>query len=142
LQGGSNCSILCKTTVGEKQMKVTGKSLLALGLTLGASVGVGVMAEGHTNEVAEGKIITVDTCLKIAPHETKISKELRDCMDHGVPGGKSIDSDHFRVGDPIEFVESYRAAQVKEAASIEVGRLAIWSVVPIIVGGGLVYFDI
>lgn len=123
-------------------MKLTGKSALALGLTLGAGAGIGAMFEGHTNEVAEGKIITVDTCMKTTPHTTEVTQELIDCFADGVPGGNKIGKDKFDAGDPIEYVESYRSAQVNEAASIEVGRLAIWSIVPIAVGGAAVFFDI
>ncbi len=122
-------------------MNITGKSMLALGLTLGAGVGLGAMVEGHTNEVAQGKIITVDTCMKTTPHEDTINQELIDCFKSGIPGGNKIGTDKFHTGDPIEFVESYRAAQVNEASSIEIGRLAIWSVVPIIVGGVAVFFE-
>lgn len=86
------------------------------------------MVEGHTNEVARGKIITLDTCLDVVPHETTVTPELEDCFKEGVPGGNMIGGDKFKHGDPIEFVEAYRTALGNEADSVEVSRLAVWSV--------------
>lgn len=123
-------------------MKLTGRNVLALGLTLGAGIGIGTMVEGHTNEVAEGKIITVDTCMKTTPHEDVVTQDMIDCFADGVPGGNKIGKDKFDEGDPIEYVEAYRTAQVNEASSLELGRLAIWSILPIAVGGAAVFFEL
>lgn len=39
-------------------------------------------------------------------------------------------SDKFDIDMPIEFVETYIEAQQNEASAVEMGRLAVWSVVP------------
>lgn len=101
------------------------------GLSLIAGIRLGIATESNTNEVAAGKAITATTCLEMHTHELVVTEEMDDCFDEGVPGGEPIGEDKIDSGFPIEYVESYIAAQENEAESIEIGRLAIWSVVPI-----------
>lgn len=113
---------------------------MAAGLSMAASAGVGFMVESHTNEVAKGKIITIDACMDVVPASEVITDELKDCFDNGVPGGRTVGKDHFKDNDPIEFVESYRTALLNEADTIELGRVALWSIAPIIITGGCLVF--
>jgi len=104
------------------------RNLVMTGAVLSAGAATGYMVEGRTNEVARGKITTIDTCLDTAPHETKVTDDLEGCFQDGVPGGNKIGGDKFDQGDPIEFVDAYRAALDNEASSVEANRLAIWAV--------------
>jgi len=98
-------------------------------------LGAGVMVESHTNEVAAGKAITAETCLRDIAHESTINKELLDCMHTGVPGGEKVDPSYLKVGQPIGFIDAYISAQKNEAAHMELGRLAAWSIAPFLVAG-------
>jgi ABC-type anion transport system duplicated permease subunit len=110
------------------------------GLSLVAGVGIGLAVESHTNEVAAGKAITATTCLELYDHENVVTEEMDDCFDAGVPGGEPIGKDKLAAEIPIAYVESYIAAQENEAESIEIGRLAVWSIVPIASTAGYVIF--
>ncbi|HTE57739.1 MAG TPA: hypothetical protein VK694_03260 [Verrucomicrobiae bacterium] len=107
------------------------EAVAGFGLSLAVGVGLGAAVENHTNEIAEGKIITAETCRDLEnEQQDTISKKMVECMEDGVPGGQKIGGDNFDEGDPIEFVDSYIDAQEHEAAQIELGRLVVWSIVP------------
>ncbi len=96
------------------------RNITMAGAVLSAGVASGYMVEGHTNEVARGKIITVDTCMETSAYETSVTKGLKKCFKDGVPGGNVIGDD--------KFVGAYRNALQNEQESIETPRLAMWSV--------------
>ena len=117
-----------------------GEVIAGVGLSVVLGAGYGIAVENNTNEVAEGKIITVETCRRTVPHESVLTHELEECMKKGVPGGRKISGEKFVEGQPITFVEAYVDAQQQEAGEIEVGRVAGWSVAPI--GAAIVYFGL
>ena len=115
-----------------------------VGLSLVAGAGYGAVVEGHTNEVARGKANTAEFCLETVPHESEVTDALEACFEQedGVPGGNQIGDGKLSPGDPIEYVEAYIRAQEAEAESVEPGRVAAWSISPIVVAvGGIWYFS-
>ncbi len=98
------------------------------GFILVATAGLGYAIESHTNEVAEGKIKTAEACRSIDPDAREITEKIDECMERGIPGGRSVGDGKLHVEDPIVFLTSYIEAQKHEAEQVEMGRVALWSV--------------
>lgn len=142
--------LVCKyngevTTVEVRKPRIITQTMVKTagftGIVLAASAALGYAAESHTNEIARGKVETAQTCLALEPHEDTISKQLDKCMEKGVPGGSPIGADKFDPGEPIVFVETYINMQQREAAHIELGRVAAWTVgTPFVAAGYAAFF--
>lgn len=88
--------------------------------------GIGYAAEQHTNDISRARIVTVDTCNKIIPHDGVITEKLLDCMEDGVPNGAKI-GPYLKKGQPIEYVQSFRTSQVNEANTSDAGNVILYA---------------
>lgn len=95
------------------------------GLYLAASVPVGIGMELNSNEIALGKITTVETCVDMFGEADIISQKMLDCIEDGVPGGNNVEQDVFAVGDPVEYTNPYIEQQRTDASAVKVGEVAI-----------------
>lgn len=102
------------------------KETIATLATFGAlGAGIGYAVEQHTNDVSRGRVVTIDTCMKVIPHENTINKPLLKCMEDGVPNAKKI-GDFLKEGQPIEFVDTLRTSQVNEAKTADTGNVVLY----------------
>lgn len=94
---------------------------------------VGVAAEQHTNKISEGRVVTIDTCSEIIPHEDTVNAQLLDCLEEGVPGGNKIGK-QLEEGDRIEYVDAFRASQVNEASNNDWDNVLLYGIGGLVVG--------
>ncbi len=87
----------------------------------------GLVIESNTDEVARGKILTVETCRDITGFEHTVTEQFVKCIEDGVPGGDPVMSDPVEVGDPEGLVDAYLSAQENEQG-IEPARIIGWGV--------------
>jgi hypothetical protein len=116
------------------------KEYLAIGAASAAiGTGIGYWSEVEGNEDAKGRVITVDTCMRLHKNENNVvTKILEECMEDGVPGGEPL-GDKVDVNDPFEFVTSAREHEV-ERSQFNVGRIAVYTVAtPVVVTGYILF---
>lgn len=96
-------------------------------------IGTGIAAEQHTNDVSRGRIVTIDTCKKVAPSGEAIGHTLLKCMEEGAPNGNKIGK-QLEEGQPAEFVDGLRASQVNEANTDDWGNVLLYGAAGLAVG--------
>jgi len=97
--------------------------------------GIGFAVESHTDDIARKKIVTVETCKKIAPLVgAVVTPEFQKCITDGVPNRTKIGHNKIKVGQPVAFVDAYESAQHNEQG-IELERILLW-------GAGGVLFEV
>ena len=88
---------------------------------------LGLIIESHTDEIARGKINTVETCLEVTSQESRITESFMECIEQGVSGGNPVRTADFEAGDSTALIDAYVRAQENEQG-IELGRVAGWAV--------------
>lgn len=110
---------------------MTGKEVFGVvGFSAAAFLGIGVAVEGNTNEIAAGKALTAEACIKAYPNPedpTILGDAALSCMQidyAGSSGLRKIDADsNLRADSPRALVTAYIRSQTNEQA-FEPGRLA------------------
>jgi hypothetical protein len=107
------------------------------------SAAIGFQAERNTNQVADGRVTTVDACLERVPHERTINAPLLRCLQVGAnDGNRSGESPLLEVGLPIESVQDFRAQEESEAESLDLHTPAIAAVAaPAVIAVGVMALD-
>ena len=116
------------------------KTFAAVGLSMALGGGIGLAVESHINEAAEGRAHTAEVCIERYPHEKTLTQDIVKCFESGTPGGNEIDKDTFHEGDPVALAESYIQVQRSEATHTELGRIAVWTLLPLVIGAGAPFF--